>query len=551
MNWKQSGARVTQSGKYGRRVNIKFIRYSYRVAIMHNSITCCLIIIANKLKLSTNIIANLIGRIWIAGIGIIMVPLYIKFLGIESYGLVGFYGTLVGSLNILDLGLSITLNRELTKATVEKRDGAEIRSLVLTFEVIYWLIGLVTAAVIVLLAPLIATHWLHVQKIETGVVTHAVMLMGLVVAFQWPISLYNGGLMGLERQVTDNIIMVAMSTIRSAGVLLILWLVSPTISAFFMWQAVTSFLYVFTMRTGLWYYLPKSTGASKFSKQYLVQIWKFAAGVTGIGAISFFLTQIDKIVLSKMLPLSDFAYYTLAFTVANCFGMFVTPINIAIFPRLTAFVTAEDKTSLTLEYHRGCRIVASIIFPVGLVLIVFAKEVLLLWVKDPVTVAHSSLLVQIVVAGAVFNSLMVMPYLLMLAHGQTKFTIYQNTIASIILVPLLFWWVHLYGAVGGAFVWLSVNLGYVLFSIPLIHARWLKGGATTWYIRDTLIPLLPPLITISVLKVLLYNYMPHFKMNLISLMFLSLLVLTSAMIFIPEGRDWIKGITGKFKKQSV
>ncbi|WCT11877.1 lipopolysaccharide biosynthesis protein [Mucilaginibacter jinjuensis] len=503
------------------------------------------------MKLSTNIIANLIGRIWIAGLGMIMVPLYIKFLGIESYGLVGFYGTLIGSLSILDLGLSITLNRELTKAIVEKRDATDIRSLVLTVECIYWLIGLVAAAVIILLAPVIATHWLHAQKIDTGVVTHAVMLMGLVVAFQWPISLYNGGLTGLERQVTDNIIMVTMTTIRSAGVILILWFVSPTINAFFIWQAVTSFLYVFSMRVGLWYYLPKSAVIAKFSRQYLIQIWKFAAGVTGIGVVSFFLTQIDKIVLSKMLPLSDFAYYTLAFTIANCFAMFVVPINIAVFPRLTAFVTAGDKAGLTIEYHRGCRIVASIIFPVGLVLIVFAKEVLLLWVKDPVTVAHSSLLVQIVVAGAVLNSLMVMPFFLMLAYGQTKFTIYQNTIASIILVPLLFWWVHLYGSIGGALVWFSVNVGYILFSIPLIHAGWMKGGLITWYIKDTLIPLLPPLITVSFLKIMLYNYMPHFKMNIISLMFLSLLVLTSALIFMPECRALIKEVMGKFKKQSV
>jgi O-antigen/teichoic acid export membrane protein len=500
------------------------------------------------LKLSTNIIANLIGRIWVAGIGILLVPQYIKFLGIESYGLVGFYSTLIGALSLLDFGLSLTLNRELTKAIIEKKDPEAIRSLVFTLECIYWLIGLVSAVIIIVLAPWIAAHWLHAKKLSIDMMSHVVMLMGVVAAFQWPISLYNGGLTGLEKQVTDNIITVVMTTVRSAGVILILWLISPTINAFFIWQAVTSFLYVFGMRIGLWHYLPKSTTKLKFSKHHLTQIWKFAAGVTGIGIVTFFLTQVDKIVLTKMLTLTDFAYYTLAFTVANSLGMFVVPVNLAVFPQLTAFVAKHDQSGLATAYHRGCRIVASIVFPIGLILIIFAKDLLLLWTKDPVTVEHTSLMVQILVAGSVFNSLMVMPYLLMLAHGQTRFTIFQNVIASIILVPLLFWWVHLYGAIGGTFVWFAVNLGYIFFSIPLVHLKWMKGGLMRWYIQDTLLPLLPPLITVLILRVGWSKYAGYSSINIFIMFIISALVLFSSLVFMPECRAWLKERKRDLKK---
>ena len=44
------------------------------------------------------------------------VPLYIKFMGIESYGLVGIFVSLPALFGVLDMGLSTTLNRELTKA---------------------------------------------------------------------------------------------------------------------------------------------------------------------------------------------------------------------------------------------------------------------------------------------------------------------------------------------------------------------------------------------------------------------------------------------------
>ncbi len=39
------------------------------------------------------------------------IPLYIKFLGIEAYGIIGFFTTLQAMFTLLDLGLGYTLNR--------------------------------------------------------------------------------------------------------------------------------------------------------------------------------------------------------------------------------------------------------------------------------------------------------------------------------------------------------------------------------------------------------------------------------------------------------
>ena len=45
-------------------------------------------------------------------------PFYIKLLGIEAYGLVGFYVTLLAALQVLDLGISPTINREMARHSV-------------------------------------------------------------------------------------------------------------------------------------------------------------------------------------------------------------------------------------------------------------------------------------------------------------------------------------------------------------------------------------------------------------------------------------------------
>ena len=47
--------------------------------------------------------------------GFIFIPIYISYLGIESYGLIGLFIILQGLLSLLDMGLSPTLNREMAR----------------------------------------------------------------------------------------------------------------------------------------------------------------------------------------------------------------------------------------------------------------------------------------------------------------------------------------------------------------------------------------------------------------------------------------------------
>ena len=66
------------------------------------------------------------------------VPLYIKFMGIESYGIVGIFASLQAIFSLLDMGLSTTLNRELARLSAIPSREQEMRDLLRTLEIIYW-----------------------------------------------------------------------------------------------------------------------------------------------------------------------------------------------------------------------------------------------------------------------------------------------------------------------------------------------------------------------------------------------------------------------------
>jgi len=493
-------------------------------------------------SIKVNILANLVGKVWVAAINILLVPQYIKYLGIESYGMIGFFTTLLASMVILDLGLGTTLNRELSKFANGNLPSSSIRNLTYSLEWIYWLIGIVICIGVTLLSGLIARHWVNAETLSSDTVQQAVMLMGLVIVFQWPITLYNGGLTGLERQVLNNTIAIGMTTLRAVGALVILEYVSASLQAFFIWQSGISMIHVIAMRIALWKGMPTGSEKPRFSRDELKIVYKFAVGVTGISAVTFLLSQVDKIILSKILPLSEFAYYTLAFTLASAVSLVINPVSAAFFPRFFSYVSTGNTEGLKKIYHQSSTLMASLIYPLCFVLIFFTYDILRIWTGNIETTESTYLIARILICGSMINALMVMPYVLILANGWTKFTFFQNLIASVLLVPLIFIWTNIYGAIGAAVVWLVVNCGYILISQPLMHKRLLKTELFRWYWRDTIIPICPPLVTVLIIKFVLIYFLPTFSVNIYVIGFACIATGGISLLSMPESLHFIKKI---------
>jgi O-antigen/teichoic acid export membrane protein len=448
--------------------------------------------------LKRNIIANFAGQGWAALMALAFVPLYIKFLGIEAYGLIGFFAMLQASFQILDLGLSQTMNREMARYSVSPEKTSEMRDFVRTFEFGYWTIGIAIGAVVLAASPFIAQHWIKAGTISVSTVQRTVMIMGFVAALQWPLSFYEGGLLGLQRQVLLNGLKITISTLSGGGAVLILLFISPTITAFFTWQIIVSAVNVTLYTIFFWRSLPRSDRISRFNMKSVRNVWRFAAGMSGISISAIILTQMDKVILSKLLNLEMFGYYSLAGVASSVVPVMLTgPIFNAIFPRFTALVTMQDEPALKLLYHQGSQLMAVIVFPVAAVLSFFSFDILLLWTGNATTAGIASPIVSVLVVGMALNALMTMPYTLQLAHGWTSIGLFITTLLIIILVPVIYFLTVRYGAVGAASAWIILNSIYMLIGLPLTHRRLLKGEAWLWLYKDIAPPLLTVLVVVS------------------------------------------------------
>ncbi|MFH1602806.1 MAG: oligosaccharide flippase family protein [Pseudomonadota bacterium] len=441
------------------------------------------------MSVARNVVANLLGQGWAAVMNLAFIPVYIQFLGVEAYGLIGFLALLQAWFTLLDLGMTPTLNREMARFTAGIHSPQSIRNLLRSLEILCSGLAALIGASIWAASDYLASNWLKAEALPASVVARAISLMALVVALRFVEGIYRGSLVGLQRQVWYNGANAVLATVRNGGAVLVLMWMSATTQAFFLWHALVSLLSIAVLSSYVHRVLPDAPSPPRFSRESLESVWKFARGMIGISFVAFLLTQVDKVLLSRLLSLELFGYYAFATTLAGVTYMLVAPVTTALFPSMVTLVTADDHAALASMYHRGAQLVTVTTAPAAILLCLFSGGAVFMWSGDVGLAANAAPLLSALVLGTFLNGLMWMPYQCQLAHGWTNLVFKANIAGAAVLVPAIFWAVPHYGAIGAAWIWVAVNIGLILVVIPLMHRRLIPREKWNWYVGDVLLPL--------------------------------------------------------------
>lgn len=440
------------------------------------------------MTLKRNFAVGLLASVWSAILGLAMVPLYLKYLGMESYGLIGFFTTTLAILSLLDMGLSPTINREVARfsALGEQNKAAKLLH---TLSIVYWFMALFIVVVIIIVAPYISEHWLKSEQLDSNTISSVIMLMGLVAACRWPIGLYQGALMGAQRQAVSSTINIIMSTLGSFGAFIVLAFISPTIQAFFIFQAFSGIIYAISMRFAAWRIIGRIS-SMKFDLNEFKRIWRFSAGMGAISIVGLVLTQLDKVMLSKMVSLAEFGHYALATVAVSSLAILIMPLFNVVYPRLSALVATGDKEKLTNTYLLATRLLATVLFPIAMLLVIYSEDLVFIWTGRSEVAKSVAPVISLLAIGSALHGVMYMTYALQLAHGLARLALTISIILVIILFPLIIIFVLKFGALGGAMAWLLLHILYLFLGTWLTHRKVLKGLGQRWLFIDVGIPLL-------------------------------------------------------------
>ena len=423
------------------------------------------------------------------GAFVVVVPIYLRVLGAEAYGLVGLFSTLAVAATALDLGLSHTLNRELARMAAGDDGDATVADVAATLQACCWALAIVMGAVVVASAGAIATQWVNVDRLTRQEVSVALLLMGAALPAVVARAFYLAGLNGLQRQPTVNGVQVAATIARAALTVAALHLIAPTVRVFFTMQAVLLYAEAAALAVMMWGAVPQGARRGRVRPGVVRARIGFSAGVAVTMILGLILTAIDQVVLSRILPLAEFGYYMVALGAAGALGQIVLPVTTAMYPRFSELVARGESAALSAEYHFSAQLVAVLVLPLGAVLAVFPGETLALWTGNADVARHGAPVLALRVVGTVLNTMMHVPHVLQLAFGWSSLGAWANAIALLVVAPATVLLSLRYGGTGAAVVWIGLNLGSMLFAMRRMHARVLRGELAEWY-RSLVVPAL-------------------------------------------------------------
>ena len=461
------------------------------------------------LSLKRNILASYASQIYVTLVGILVLPLYINYMGAEAFGLVGFFAMLQVWFNLLDMGLTPTVARETARFRAGASDALNYRRLLRALQVIFFFVALLGGTAMVVFSGLLADGWLKVQTLPLAQVQLALQLMAVCVSLRWMSGLYRGCISGAERLVWLSGFNAIVATLRFVGVLPVLIWVGHSPATFFTYQLLVAMVELAGLATKAFGLFPvvlpgQQLGWSPAALLAPIRpVLKFSLTIAFTSSVWVLVTQTDKLVLSKLLPLADYGYFTLAVLAASGVMLISSPISSALLPRLARLKAEGNETGLINLYRNTTQMVAVIAIPTCLVLAFFAEHVIWVWTGDAHAATQAAPVMRLYALGNGFLTMAAFPYYLQFAKGDLKLHLIGNLLLVLLLVPSLVWATWKFGAIGAGYAWLGSNAVYFFAWIPLVHRRFEMGLHRRWMVRDLSLVLVLGMLAATALYALL------------------------------------------------
>jgi O-antigen/teichoic acid export membrane protein len=437
------------------------------------------------MNLRISILANYLSQFYVTLVSMALVPVYLRHMGAEAYGLVGFFSMLFSLFYLLDMGLTPTISRETARFHGGVLSAQSFRQLFRAMSLAFALVAVLGALGIWLASDWVVGRWFKLDVLPHGSALLAVQLMALTVAMRWMGGLYRGVLSGGERMVWLPAFNAIMATLRFVGVLAAMQLWGYTVQVFFTYQlavALTEFAVLGAKTVSLLPPVPV-VGWSFGPLRPLLQFGLITAVSSALGVL---LMQVDKFLLSGLLPLAEYGHFSLAVVVATSVMVVSAPISTALMPRMARLHAERREPELLSIYRLSTRLTSSLGLGGALTLAFCAHPLLTTWTGDAAWAHEFWPVLSLYAVGYGFWALGAFPYYLQYARGQLRWYLWGNLGLLCIQVPAVVWAAGHSGAVGAGMAWLVLSGLYLVVWGAVVHRRLSPGLHMPWLFRDVL-----------------------------------------------------------------
>ncbi|WP_407291174.1 lipopolysaccharide biosynthesis protein [Stutzerimonas zhaodongensis] len=428
------------------------------------------------------------GQAYAMLVGILILPFYLGHLGAEAYGLIGFFAVLQAWLQLLDAGLSPSLVHRI--AHFRGRAGAVVQCyepghLMRSFEMIFLAIALLTVSAIHQASGWIADQWLQAEELSTATIIHCISLMGLMIGLKLYATLYKSALQGLEMHAWLNNANILIATLRYFGGLFLVANISQNPLDFFLFQTAVAVLETLIFAVKAYLMIPTPKLLTGFNWEVVKPVLPFAAGMSLTSMLWIVLTQLDKVLLSNVLPLKEYGYFSLVALMSTGIMTLTNPLVQTLLPRMTMLVAEERIADMHSLYLNATRFVCSLLFPLAGVIAFHSADLVFAWTGDTEAAQWSRRVLPWYVIGSAIMAVTAFQFYLQYAYGQLRLHVWFSLISAALSIPLVIYATLEHGVYGAAFAWFGLRMLTFLIWPSMVHKRFAADVHRPW-LKDLL-----------------------------------------------------------------
>ncbi len=421
------------------------------------------------MALARNSVLNLMPTLTGVAVSIATVPFYLSIVGTERYGALLLALVLLGYFGQADFGLGRAITQRLSSmpdASAQERAGVVWSALAGAA-----VISLIGGIVVYFVAEIFFRSFFDAEPALRGEVLSAVWLFALCVPVIMLTGVTSGALVGVERfgvvsigttigNLLSQVLPLVVAVVHSVD---FSWLLAASLAgrAIGLMPVVGSMIAVFLRHQPV-----------NPSRAQLRRLFSFGSWIMVTAIVGPLMTMADRVVIGAVLGAAAVVAYSVPVQIAARTVMFPMAIVQALFPRLASQDDAEaarlGKASVVLIGQLYGFIVIG--------LICLAAPLLRLWLGEGLD-PRSILVGQITIIGVWVNALANVPYALIQARGNSRYTALLHVLELPVYGAMLYGFGVFFGLYGVA---LAFTLRVILDCAALFHkARFVDAGVMT------------------------------------------------------------------------
>lgn len=416
-----------------------------------------------------NSIYNLAGYSIPLVVAVIVFPLLIERLGEERFGLLSIVWIVIGYFNLFDFGISKALT-QIVSENIGTKKNQDIAAIFGTSIFLMLVISVIIAICFAFLTPLLINDIFKVSAQFEDDSKNSFY----VLAFTIPIVVTTAGLRGfLEAYSKFGIINILKIILGVTSFVL------PLLCTFFTTGLYWIVVSLSVLRIIIWLLfwhqcLEIPIGIKLLRKvdlKRIKEIFKLSGWMTVSNTIVPIMVYLDRLLIGALVSAAALTYYVTPYEIIS--KLLIIPASVAtvLFPTFSSLYS-NDHGYIKSLLLKSSKLVFIIVFPMILIITVFANEILNLWLGQNFA-DQSTTILQFMGLGVMFNAVAFVPFTYLQSIKRPDIPAIINLIEFPFYIFFLWLSIKYWGILGAAFIWMIRLLLDSIIHIWIIKRKYL------------------------------------------------------------------------------